>query len=524
MDGFVTTRPLLTAGLAVFVVSAPCLSLRAQDTPSFRAGTTLVEFTIVALDDKGNPIVDLAIEDLVIVEDGQSRDIAFFRFDGAPAPAAPVQLPPDHFTNRFESSGNAARHIAAIVVDAMNMPPVKKTFLFTQATVRNQIITYLDRVPPRSRVGVFRIGREVLDVLHDFTDDVQSLKASVAKMDLVMPELDPTTGYRPDDFAKSGASGSPEAAQGRALALAADAKNTAAAGDLVQIRRLDLTLPALEAVGNHLAGFPGRKNIVWVGNGMPIRNAPSRARATRDYEARMRATAERLATQGVAVYPVSSSLADEPVKESLNLFADVTGGRVTLTMNDPIEGLRTTALDQRATYSLAFYAVAPPDDRWRRVTVQTRRPNVQLRHRQGYRAEAAAQQSVEWGEEQWRAALGNPLGSSLIRLDADFRRTVEPNTYDLRMNIALDDLHYRADGGAAAAQIEVAIAEKIGDGNFAFRVERGALGAPPEQGADATAAYAKRLQLRPDTVTVRIIVRDRFTGRHGALDFPLSRR
>jgi hypothetical protein len=238
----------------------------------------------------------------------------------------------------------------------------------------------------------------------------------------------------------------------------------------------------------------------------------------------MRATAERLATQGIALYPVSSSLADEPVKESLNLFADVTGGRVTLTLNDPTEGLRTTALDQRGTYSIAFYAVERPDDQWHQVTVQTRRSNVQLRHRQGYRAEAAAPQPLEWGEEQWRAALGNPLGSSVIRLDADFSRTDEPNAFDLRLNIALDDLHYRAEGGTAAAQIEIATAEKVADGNFAFRVERGALGAPPQLGADATATYTKRLQLRPDTVTVRVIVRDRFTGRHGALDFPVARR
>ena len=106
---------------AAAVASAAIVALRAQDTPTFRAGTTLVEFTIVAIDDKGNPIVDLAKEDLVIAEEGQPREIAFFRFDGAPFDTPTVQLRPGQFTNRFDASGNAPRHIAAIVVDAMNM-------------------------------------------------------------------------------------------------------------------------------------------------------------------------------------------------------------------------------------------------------------------------------------------------------------------------------------------------------------------------------------------------------------------
>lgn len=55
---------------------------------TFRAGTTLVEFTIVALDDKGNPVTDLTREDLVVTEQGQPREVVFFRFEGAPEPRA----------------------------------------------------------------------------------------------------------------------------------------------------------------------------------------------------------------------------------------------------------------------------------------------------------------------------------------------------------------------------------------------------------------------------------------------------
>ena len=54
----------------------------------------------------------------------------------------------------------------------------------------------------------------------------------------------------------------------------------------VQTKRVDLTLPGLEALGNHLARFPGRKNIVWVGNGMPL-YIGARGRAGRETMSRV---------------------------------------------------------------------------------------------------------------------------------------------------------------------------------------------------------------------------------------------
>lgn len=507
------------------LASAPLIRAQDPPTPTFKTGTTLIEFTVVVRDDKGNPVVDLTKDDLVVTENGQPREVEFFRFDGAPPQPSTMELPPGHFTNRFESSPNAARHITAILVDGMNTFTVKQdTYLLTQASIREQILDYLDALPPHTRVGLFLLGRRVIDVLHDFTDDVASLRAQVAKTNLVMPELFAAAGYRSGDVPASGASGSSEAAAARLEAMAADARATSANNQIIQTRRVELTLPGLEALGNHLARFPGRKNIIWIGNGMPIRLG-QRGGAARDYEAPMRATAQRLATQGVAIYPVSSRLSAESVRESLNLFADMTGGRVTLTLNDPTEGLKTTALDQRALYSVGFYAVAPPDNTWHPITVQVRRPNVVVTHRQGYLAEAPAIRPLEWGEEQWRTALANPLSSSVVRLDGQIESPAgaPARTLGFRMQIALDDLHFRETAGKGVAEIEIATAEKIASGDFAFRVERATLGrATLEPGA--VAPYSRRWTVRPETASVRIIVRDRFTGRYGTLDIPVKEK
>ena len=52
-------------------------------TPTFRAGTTLIELTLVATDEKGQPVTDLRQNEIEIIERGKPRPIEFFRFDGA---------------------------------------------------------------------------------------------------------------------------------------------------------------------------------------------------------------------------------------------------------------------------------------------------------------------------------------------------------------------------------------------------------------------------------------------------------
>ena len=95
---------------SLIVLVAGCLISHGQrqEPPTFRATTTLVEFTVVALDGKGRPIADLKKEEVSVSEGGNSRQLADFRFEGAAATVA---------TRRFFKPARAQRRRGAAESD-----------------------------------------------------------------------------------------------------------------------------------------------------------------------------------------------------------------------------------------------------------------------------------------------------------------------------------------------------------------------------------------------------------------------
>ena len=150
-----------------------------QAQPTFRTGTTLVEFTVVALDGKGNPVTDLTQDELTLTDRGERRDIAFFRFDGGGAPsdtAAPLPpLSPGFVSNRPEYQPEPQRNVTAIVLDLINTAPPD------QNRARAQLLRYLKVLPANTPVGLFQFTEtQRVTVVVPFTHKAELLRSPMA--------------------------------------------------------------------------------------------------------------------------------------------------------------------------------------------------------------------------------------------------------------------------------------------------------------------------------------------------------
>ena len=549
--------------------AAAVLAGQQNTTPIFRAGTTLVEFTVVATDERGQPVTDLKKDEISVVQDGKPQPIAFFRFEGAAFAPGAVDPPreaiaPGIFTNRPEYTPGPARNVTAIVIDSLNTLPED------QIAVRAQVMQYLRALAPNTRIAIYSMGEQVR-ILHDFTDDLEALRRRIAslkpeyniqalsadeqlRMQLIEAEhLEGIVEY--DD-----ADEDPDAAaqKERANDLAERKGQMARADEYfseqLHMRRMNQTVASLQALGNHMAGIPGRKNLIWISGGVPVLTQGARDRWVNSYSAQVRTLGQRLATQGIAMYPVQASglqvgilgtastaegasrgqtekqhlrpmarETDLRIWGTMDMLADVTGGRSVRNTNDLTAGVSTAATDMRASYSVGFYVPDNSDNRWRDFEVRVLRPGVRVRHRKGYMALAPLKQPVSWSQAEWSAAMQNPLGSTGIRVDA--RADVVTGGLNVLLQIAADDLYYKRVNGQPVTDIEVGFGER--NKKEWTRVRRDAATITVKENPDPTirpslVRFSKVWTIEPDTTEVRLIVRDRMTGRFGVLDMPLA--
>ena len=291
--------------LLVGLLSVPGFAQSPPDLPNFRAGTTLIEFTVVATDQDGRHVVDLKPEEVSIVDGGHPRDLAFFHYEGAPPAAIRVRaqpLPPGIYTNRPEYAPGPPRNIIAILIDSLN------TRAEDQVKVLAHILAFVSAVPSDTRIAIYRTGERV-HVVHDFTDDLEGLRKRLVKDGVEAPR-DNQQGITVQQMII-------EPWQAEAMAATMEASLEAAYQELagteetsnqfMESRRVEYTMSSLEAVGNHLAGIPGRKNLIWMTSGVPAISAQTRDPWPQNYIASLRRVAQKLASQGIAMYPVEAA-------------------------------------------------------------------------------------------------------------------------------------------------------------------------------------------------------------------------
>jgi VWFA-related protein len=380
--------------LAFFVLAS--LSLYSQTNSSnqqdvlhsdqtLRTNTRLVVVDVVATDSKGQPVTDLKAADFTVLEDGKPQKISGFNFEhpgGAPAQVVHVNLPPSIVTNapRFQSNS-----LNVILFDTVNGDFAEHAY------ARDQLLKFLNSAELGRPVAIFALQSQ-LKLLHDFTTDNKELSAAVAR-------------YKPPATTINS-----ESIESRASAFTTR-------GDFhTSERGIETTLNQLNALAKVLAGYPGRKNLIWLSESFPLvlfpetsgqlnlsqqdlrsagtpganQNLQTNA-AFKDYAVLVKKVSDSLMAAQVAVYPVDAGAVGKDdhlaSQHTMDSMAENTGGKSFKNSNDLVLGLRTGIEDGSTYYTLTYY---PENKNWdgqfRRIQVKSDRANMSLRYREGYYA------------------------------------------------------------------------------------------------------------------------------------------
>ena len=541
---------------------AAFVALVAQgQTPTFRSDTRLVELTVTALDRKGHAVTDLRLEDFAIQENGKPRTITFFKYDGGPSVEPPaLPLPPGVFTNRVEFTPGPPRNVTALLLDDLNTPTRFSMRIRATAT------RYLKALAPRTRVGVFHMSGR-LRVLHDFTDDAEALRGRIEQAVLAMP-LQVESDFNRSvieaeqfvDMFKS----DPEMEALMAEMVRSQLETEMMANAQARLARLEKTLAFIENLGQHLAGIPGRKNLVWISGGISMLSVTGAMGmgprgSIESYEDKVRRTSQKLAQQGVVLYIVDARGLDVPgsmtaessgampmrgrgrfepqqqaesisddSQPAMELLSSITGGRYLHNTNDLAEGFKKAASDLEGSYTLGFYVSDEPDGKWHNLKASVKRSGVNLRHRTGYLAEAVAATPTLWTTETAIAAIVNPIGSSAVQLTAYCVAAPDgdPGTLQVNLRVETASLRFHEEGGERQARIQVIFAGRAANGSTRLTIDNPAVKIPAQRWETAQTEgllYARRWKPEPDALSLRVVVRDTITGRYGTLDVALKK-
>jgi VWFA-related protein len=363
-----------------------------------RTNTRLVVVDVVATDNRGELIGDLKADDVKMLEDGKAQKISSFTFHPPRKTEVAISspLPANVVTNApaFQASS-----LNVMLLDTLNGD------FAGQSYVKDQLLKYLSRAELVHPIAVFAMENHLV-MLHDFTTDPVALKSSVEK-------------FKPPAHSLSG-----ETATSRASAFTTF-------GDFhTSDRDIGTTLNQLNALAKTLAGYPGRKNLIWLSEGFPLNLFPDMVArgpsgrcngpgctplasqgvapatdstlgraategtgngAYKDYAALIKKVSDALMTAQVAIYVVDAGAIGKDERmashDTMNEMAERTGGKAFIGTNDLAGSMRSSVDDGSTYYTLEYY---PDNKKWdgqfRTIQLKSNRAGVKLRYRQGYYA------------------------------------------------------------------------------------------------------------------------------------------
>jgi VWFA-related protein len=525
-----------------------------QEPATIRISTRLVQIS-VTVHDKNGPVSNLKKNDFTILDQGKPRSISLFSITSAESQVQKAPpLPPNTFSNYIEHHASRPSTVTVILFDGLNTP------VENQIYARQELLKFMKELRPQDRIALYTLSGK-LKILLDFTADSGEITRTLDKFRGIQSlEL---------EAAKTGTSevGLLPASQGIGANAVVNGNLDIAAqmeADFYTESRVRMTAQALEAIANHVARLPGRKNLVWISAGFPLAlnmDDINPLLQRHDFNTELRRAVRAINEANMAIYPVDARgligfasfdgtrtgpttspglfparrPGSAPIDhfpegiEAMNELAGRTGGRAFYNSMDLKGAVRKAMQDSDLTYTLGFYPDPNSlDNKFHDIKVQVDRKSVDVRYRKGYFAFNDESHSDQQRREELADALWSPLDATAIPLIMRLEPVDQPEPNLLRAYLAADirsltleqkDSHWI--GGVDVLLIQQDKTGKVIDSSLQtlnLDLDKTNYEAVLKTGMP----LGKYLRPKEGLLNVRAIVLDRASGKVGSLIVPVS--
>lgn len=258
-------------------IPAPAPAKGAEESaPVIRATSQLVLVDVVAVDHHGDFVPGLKANDFTVLEDGQPQKVSAFAVHVTPSAQKripPLQLPPHQYSNFTYLPQQADRPVTIVLLDMLN------TSGQDQQYARKQMIKFLQGLPQGRPVALFTLTSQ-LHMVRGFTADSDALvKAATAILTKVPMLLGSEAAIQQDEFiglSMGGGHGNDPVPNSNDLVALRQALlvSLASQDNFEKLERMDMTVNALGVLARAVAGYSGRKNLLWLSAEFPVAFGP----------------------------------------------------------------------------------------------------------------------------------------------------------------------------------------------------------------------------------------------------------
>jgi VWFA-related protein len=530
--------------------------------PNVQSTTRLVQVDTVVTDSHSRPVPNLTASDFTVLESGKPQKIAFFSYE---SPEKKVDSGPPHpiaegaFSNRPETG--QSKPIVILLLDGLNTPSSQQLY------VRQQMLKSLRNLESSgARMAVLALGSD-LTVLQDFTTDFSTLRAAVqdykrgrTRSDIDVPAIDlPAASGGGIVPASAPSTGGPTGGSLPGVQDLLDFFSRSVANE-EQDTRVRMTIAALQAIAQSVAGYPGRKSLLWMSSSFPFTlsfdDSPiSHFAFYKTYADDIRKTTSLLTDANVAVYPIdaqgllssgglanvetatatapTTDLSAEAFKnfrseETENTVAQETGGKVFRNTNNLADAVKTAVDDSSAYYVLGYYLDQTMlDGKFHTLKVKVNRDGVKVRSRAGFYALDAQAWRKRQDEGASAARLGGLAATGVLFEALPIQPTAQGQSARIEILVDSSTISFGRnpeDSHSIDLNFEVAALKPAGKpAHVETRTVSGDVrDTTYRQFLETGIPMRVEMPLTAGRHLLRVTVRDNRTGHLGSLDVPLS--